>query len=138
MAKSLRVLLIEDSEEDAELILRELRRGGYEPQWRRVDTAAALADALRDDPWDVITCDYVMPRFSALSAMKVIRASDRDVPVIIVSGQVGEDGAGSAMKAGAHDYVSKLRLVRLVPAIEREIADARERQRAATTLSESD
>ncbi|HSP99897.1 MAG TPA: PAS domain S-box protein [Candidatus Dormibacteraeota bacterium] len=138
MAKSLRVLLIEDSEEDAELILRELRRGGYEPQWRRVDTAAALADALRDDPWDVITCDYVMPRFSALSAMKVIRASDRDVPVIIVSGQVGEDVAVSAMKAGAHDYVSKLRLVRLVPAIEREIADARERQRAATTLSESD
>src|SRR5512135_1020237 len=130
MAKSLRVLLIEDSDDDAALILRELRRGGYEPQWRRVDTAAELADALRDDPWDAITCDYVMPCFSALSAMKVIRASGCDVPVIIVSGQVGEDVAVSAMKAGAHDYVSKHRLVRLLPAIEREIADATERRRA--------
>ncbi|MBX3023964.1 PAS domain S-box protein [bacterium] len=138
MAKPLRVLLIEDSEADAELLLRELRRGGYETAWRRVDTATDLADALRDGPWDVITCDYVMPRFSALAAMKMIRASDPELPVIIVSGQVGEEVAVSAMKAGAQDYVSKHRMVRLVPAIERELADARERRRVATTLKESD
>jgi PAS domain S-box-containing protein len=138
MATPLRVLLIEDSEDDAELLLRELRRGGYEPRWRRVDTAEALTEALREGGWEVITCDYVMPRFSALAALKLIRDGGFDLPVIIVSGQVGEDVAVSAMKAGAHDYVSKHRMVRLVPAIARELAEVRERRRVAATLTESD
>ena len=138
MTKPLRVLLVDDSEDDADLLLREIRGGGYQLEWRRVDTAAALSDALRDAEWDVITCDYVMPRFSGLAALKIIRAAAPDLPVIIVSGHVGEEIAVSAMKAGAQDYISKLRMVRLVPAIEREVADARERRRVATTLTESD
>lgn len=139
MAKPLRVLLIEDSEDDAELLLRELRRAGYEPTGRRVDTAAGLAAALEEEEaWDVVACDYVLPRFSALSALSLIRKGGYDVPVIIVSGHVGEDVAVSAMKAGAHDYVSKHRLVRLVPVVERAVAEARGRHRAARTLSESD
>ncbi len=141
MAMPLRVLLIEDSEDDAELILHALRRGGYEPVHHRVDTAATLTAALGDGEWDVVTCDYVMPQFSALAALKLLRRSGLDLPVIIVSGQVGEEVAVTAMKAGAHDYVSKHRLTRLVPAIERETAEAlqrRGRRRAEATLVESE
>jgi PAS domain S-box-containing protein len=123
MPIALRVLLIEDSEDDAELVLRELRAGGYEPTWRRVDTIAGLRVALREQPWDVITCDYVLPRLTALDALRCIRELPVDLPVIIVSGRVDEEVAVTAMKAGAHDYVSKRRLARLVPAIERELAD---------------
>ena len=135
MANPLRVLLVEDSEDDAALLLRELRRGGYEPDWRRVDTAAALAAALGEGPWDVVTCDYVMPQLSALTALKLIAEHGEDVPVIIVSGHVGEDVVASAMKHGAHDYVSKHHLVRLVPAIERVVAEA-QRRRAARRESD--
>lgn len=141
MPKPLRVLLIEDSDDDAELLLHELRRGGYEPEWRRVDTASALTAALAGSEWDVVTCDYVMPQFGALQALTRIRESGVDVPVIIVSGQVGEEVAVAAMKAGAHDYVSKHRMTRLVAAIERELLEARERRgrrRAEATLLESE
>jgi len=134
----LRVLLVEDSEDDADLLLHELRRGGYEPRWKRVDTAAGLTAALSAEPWDVITCDYVMPQFSAPAALKCIRASGLDLPIIIVSGQVGEEVAVTAMKAGAHDYVSKDRMARLVPAIEREVAEAAARRAAEATLRASE
>ena len=133
MSKPLRVLLIEDSEDDADLLLHELRRGGYDPIWRRVDAAPALVAALGDQEWDVVTCDYVMPQFSALAALQILRESGAGLPVIIVSGQVGEEVAVAAMKAGAHDYVSKHRMTRLVPAIEREVAEAHQRRRAAAT-----
>ena len=138
MSKPLRVLLIEDSEDDADLLLHELRRGGYDPAWRRVDTAPALVAALGDQEWDVVTCDYVMPQFSALAALQILRESGAGLPVIIVSGQVGEEVAVAAMKAGAHDYVSKHRMTRLVPAIEREVAEAHQRRRAAATLRASE
>jgi PAS domain S-box-containing protein len=141
MTMPLNVLLIEDSEDDAELLVHELRRGGYEPFHRRVDTAAALTAALRDGDWDVVTCDYVMPQFSALAALRIIKRSGLDLPVIIVSGQVGEEVAVTAMRAGAHDFVSKHRLTRLVPAIERELVETRERsgrRRAEATLLESE
>ena len=141
MSKPLRVLLIEDSDDDAELLLHELRRGGYAPEWQRVDTAPALDAALAAQEWDLVTCDYVMPQFGALAALRHIRDSGIDVPVIIVSGQVGEEVAVAAMKAGAHDYISKHRMTRLVPAIERELEEARERtarRRAEATLLESE
>ncbi|HXQ20781.1 MAG TPA: ATP-binding protein [Candidatus Acidoferrales bacterium] len=128
MSVPLRVLLIDDSEDDAALVLRELRHGGYEPTWERVDCAPALADALARQKWDLITCDYVMPSFSAPEALKLIHDRRIDVPVIIISGQVGEEVAVTAMKAGAHDYVSKHKLMRLCPAIERELHEAEVRR----------
>ena len=124
MSVPLRVLLIDDSEDDATLVLRELRHGGYEPTWERVDTAPALADALTRQAWDLITCDYVMPSFSAPEALKLIHDQHIDVPVIIISGQVGEEVAVTAMKAGAHDYVSKHKLMRLCPAMERIVSSS--------------
>jgi PAS domain S-box-containing protein len=141
MATPLRVLLIEDNEDDADLLLRELRRGGYALDWQRVDTAGGLLAALAAREWDLITCDYVMPQFSAPAALKHIRASGLDLPVIIVSGQVGEEVAVTAMKAGAHDYISKHRMARLLPAIERELAEAasrRARRDAEATLRASE
>ncbi len=137
MGVPLRVLLIEDSEDDAALLLRELRRGGYEPAWERVETATALGAALVRHDWDLITCDYVMPQFSAPAALRLIQGRGIDVPVIIVSGEVGEEVAVTAMKGGAHDYVSKHQLARLLPAIERELRDAevrRARKRAEEGL----
>lgn len=128
MAKRLRILLIEDSEDDATLLLHELRRGGYDPEWERVDTAAGLEAALARGGWDLVTCDWVMPALGALAALALLRARDPDLPVIIVSGEVGEEVAVSALKNGAHDYVSKHRLTRLLPAVERELRDHAEHQ----------
>jgi PAS domain S-box-containing protein len=141
MGTPLRVLLIEDSESDAQLVLRELRRGGYEPQWERVETAAALLDAVSKHGWDVILSDYVMPQFSGPAALRLVRERDLDVPVIIVSGEISQEVAVVAMKAGSHDYVMKDNLARLVPAIERELREAegrRERRRAETLLQQSE
>ena len=133
MPTPLRILLVEDNADEAELLLRELRRGGYAPQWTRVETPSGLRAALADRQWDVITCDWVMPQFSAPAALQLIADAGVDLPVIIVSGQVGEEFAVTAMKAGAHDFVGKNRLARLVPAIERELreAEARRAQRRA-------
>jgi PAS domain S-box-containing protein len=137
----LRLLLVEDSDADAELVVEELRRGGYEPTWERVDTATALTAALARQQWEVITCDWVMPRFSACAALQLIQEQGVDVPIIIVSGEVGEDVAVTAMKAGACDYVGKHKLTRLCPAIERELKDAegrRARKAAEQRLRESE
>lgn len=124
----LRVLQVDDSEEDAELVRLELQRGGYQPTWERVDTAAALVEALERHSWDVILCDYVMPQFSASAALALLRERGCDLPIIIVSGQVGEEVAATTMRAGAHDYVSKHKLARLVPAVERELAEVEVRR----------
>ena len=135
-ATPLRILLIEDSEDDAVLLLRELRRGGYAPQSLRVDTADALCAALERD-WDLVTCDWVMPKFSAPAALELLRQHGCELPVIIVSGEVGEEVAVSALKSGAHDYISKHRLTRLVPAVDRELrefADRQARRRAEAAL----
>jgi PAS domain S-box-containing protein len=128
MGTSTRVLLIEDSEDDAQLILRELRRADYEPTWERVDTPAALRAALQGSGWDLITCDWVMPQLSAPAALALIQEHGTSVPVIIVSGEVDEEVAVTAMKAGAADFVSKHRLARLVPAAEREWREAAARR----------
>jgi DNA-binding NtrC family response regulator len=137
MATPLRVLLIEDSEDDALLLLRELRRGGFEPTSRRVETPEALHAALDEAEWDVITCDWVMPKFSAPMALELLRGRRCELPVIIVSGEVGEEVAVSALRGGARDFVSKQKLTRLVPAITREIeehADHQARRQAEAAL----
>jgi signal transduction histidine kinase len=128
MPVPLRALLVEDSEDDALLIARELRRGDYEPAIQRVETEAAMRAALAER-WDVVISDYSLPRFSGLAALRVLRESGRDIPFIVVSGAIGEEVAVAAMKAGAHDYLMKGNLVRLVPAIQRELREAEERRR---------
>lgn len=140
MSMPLRILLIEDSDDDATLLVRELRRGGYAPEWRRVDTPAGLEAALDEAEWDALTCDWVMPHFSAPAALQLLRKRGCDLPTLIVSGEVGEEVAVSAMKSGAHDFVSKHRLTRLVPAIERELRESAERRalrRAEATLRQT-
>lgn len=120
----LRILIVEDSEDDALLVLRQLRKGGYEPIFERVETAEAMRNALTEGAWDIILCDYKLPRFDGLHALEIYRELGIDIPFIIVSGAIGEETAVSAMKAGAHDYVMKANLARLVPTIEREIQEA--------------
>jgi PAS domain S-box-containing protein len=138
----LRVLLVEDSADDALLLLRELKRGGYEVFHERVDTAECMQSVLERQDWDVVISDHAMPAFSAPAALKLLRENGwRDLPFIIVSGHIGEDAAVKAMKAGAHDFVAKDSLARLVPAIERELRDAeerRERRRAQEALREAE
>ena len=128
MSRQLRILIVEDSEDDAFLMLRELVRGGFEPLHERVETAESFRAALAEGRWDVVIADYRMPRFNALAALDIVRKSGLDLPFIIISGKIGEDLAVSAMKAGAHDYLMKSNMSRLVPAIERELRDARERR----------
>ena len=134
----LRVLIVEDSVDDALLLLRELKNGGYEPQHERVDTAEAMRAALEKQDWDVVVSDHAMPSFSAPAALRLLQDGGwPDIPFIIVSGHIGEDAAVKVMKAGAHDFVSKDGLARLAPAIERELRDAeerRERRRAQEAL----
>ncbi len=133
MATPLRVLIVEDSEDDAKLLLRELKRGGYAVTSTRVDTAKDMKAALDKGEWDIVISDHQMPRFDSLAALKLVREKDVDVPFIILSGTIGEDVAVEAMKAGAHDYVMKGQLARLLPAIKRELREAevrRERRQA--------
>jgi DNA-binding NtrC family response regulator len=128
MSKTLRVLIVEDSEDDALLITREVLRGGYESASELVETSETMMEALKRQKWDVVISDYVMPRFGGLEALDVLKQSGLDLPFIIVSGNIGEDIAVEAMKAGAHDYILKGNLARLVPAIERELREAEMRQ----------
>ncbi len=131
------VLMVEDSEDDAKLVLRELRRGGYEPLFERVDSAKTMQAALTKKSWEIVLCDYHMPGFGALEALRVLRDTGLDLPFIIVSGTIGEDTAVEAMRSGAHDYVMKSNLQRLAPAITRELQEAntcRERQRATVEV----
>jgi len=127
MGKPLRVLMVEDSEDDALLVLRELRAAGYDLTHERVDTAAALEAALDRHPWDLVIGDYSMPHFSGTAALAMLRQRELDVPYICVSGTITEELAVAAMKAGAHDYVTKGQLKRLLPAIERELREAQGR-----------
>ena len=133
MSKPLKILIVEDSEDDALLVLRELRRGGYEPVHERVETPEDMKAALDRDRWDIIVSDYILPRFSGLAALEIVIQTALDLPFIIVSGNIGEDIAVGAMKAGAHDYIIKGSLARLVPAVERELREAEARRERRET-----
>ena len=144
--KPLRVLLVEDSENDAMLLLREIRRGGYEPAHERVYTPEAMERALRGadargEPFEVVVSDYYMPRFRAPEALELFKGLGYDAPFIVVSGKIGEDAAVGIMKAGANDYLTKENMARLCPAIERELKeteDRLERARAEEALARSE
>jgi diguanylate cyclase (GGDEF)-like protein len=128
VTRPLRLLLIEDSEDDALLVVRELSKNGFILDHTLVDTPAALSSALDDGVWDIVITDHNMPGFNSEEALAMVREKHVDLPVIIVSGSIGEDIAVAAMKGGAHDYIMKGNLARLAPAIERELRDARTRQ----------
>ena len=142
MSVDLKVLLVEDSEDDALLLVRRLRKGGYDPTWERVDTPEDMEAALDGRSWDLVISDHSMPAFSSSAALGLLRSKGFVyLPFIIVSGKIGEDAAVAAMKAGAHDYLMKDNLARLNTAIERELRDAdvrRERRRAEVALRASE
>lgn len=136
-----RILLIEDSEEDAHLLLREIRQIGYGVESERVETAEDLTAALANKSWDVLICDYSLPHLNAPRALNILKSSGLDLPFIIVSGTIGEESAVSALKAGAHDFIIKGKYARLGPAIERELREAeirRDRRRAEEALLEKE
>ena len=128
MPDPLRLLIVEDSPDDAELVVLELRRAGYDPSYRRVQTAPDMQSALDSEPWDLVISDHSAPQFDSMGALALLKKSGRDIPFIIVSGTIGEAAAVQAMKAGAHDYILKGNLKRLTPAIARELTDARHRR----------
>src|SRR3977135_1566794 len=116
MAIPLRLLLIEDSEDDAALVVRALTFSGYHVVVERVETGAALVAALEKQSWDLAIADYAMPRFSGTAALELLRERDPDMPFIFVSGTIGDDAAVAALKTGAQDYIIKGNLKRLLPA----------------------
>ena len=128
MAIFLRALIVEDSEYDTQAILRELRRGGYEVEHERVETRPAMEQALSRRVWDLILCDYTLPRFNAGEALKTLQQSSLDLPFIIISGTIEEENAVDMLKAGAHDFIVKSRMARLLPAIARELKEANTRR----------
>ena len=141
MSKPLRVLIVEDSEDDALLVLRELERRGYEVTSQRVETAEAMSAALDEESWDIILADYAMPQFSGPAALELLQGKGLDLPFIVVSGTIGEEVAVACMRVGAHDYLLKDNLARLTPAVERELRDVevrRQRTLAEEALHESE
>ncbi len=141
MKDLLNLLLIEDVEDDALLVLRELRRGGFHPMWQRVETLEELQIALEQKLWDIVISDYRLPRFDAPNALKAVRLYHQSIPFILVSGTIGEVLAVEMMKAGANDYVMKENLKRLPEAVRRELRDAQvrfDRQQTEVELRESE
>ena len=140
MAQRLRLLLVEDNPNDAELLLRELRRAGFDPVWERVDSEQAYVDSLSPDI-EIILSDYSMPQFDGLRALKLMQEHDLEIPFIVVSGAIGEEVAVEAMRSGANDYLMKGNLAKLGPTIKRELNEAenrRARRRAEAALRESE
>ncbi|VAW93676.1 diguanylate cyclase/phosphodiesterase (GGDEF & EAL domains) with PAS/PAC sensor(s) [hydrothermal vent metagenome] len=137
MKKDLRLLVVEDSEDDVILMRRVLSKAGYEADLLRVENGKELEEALTTRNWDLVITDHNIPGFSSVEALKQVKEFDESLPVVIVSGSIGEDIAVAAMKAGAQDYIMKNNLVRLAPAIERELRDVetrRARKRAEDTI----
>ena len=128
--KPLKALIIEDNDDDAQLLLRHLR-DSFDLEFTRVDTADATRTALANEPWEIILSDFRMPTFSAPEALKLAKEIQPGIPFIIISGTIGEETAVGAMLAGADDFFIKGNLRRLVPAIERELREARIRARKA-------
>ncbi len=124
-ARPLQALLVEDSEDDAQLLLSALRRGGFEPDWTRAENEEEVRAALKSREWEIIFCDYSLPQFDAPSAIRVLRECGCDAPLIIISGAVGEDVAVESLRQGANDYLLKGNLRRLIPAVERELREGK-------------
>jgi two-component system, cell cycle sensor histidine kinase and response regulator CckA len=133
----LRALLVEDLEDDARLVLRELKRGGWDVKWKRVQSDAHMRAAM-SEPWDLVLSDFSMPGFGALHALRVLKELNSDVPFIIVSGTIGETMAADAMRSGARDYVLKDNLARLVPAVQRELKEYASRKEAERVLHQTE
>ena len=141
MSEILRVLQVEDSESDAALMVRMLEKAGYVVRAERVEDGEAMRQALAGGDWDVVIADFQLPQFDAGAALEMLHESGRDIPFIVVSGMIGEDRAVEMMRAGAHDYVLKDRIARLVPAVQREIRECQsrgERRRAEEQLRDRD
>lgn len=139
--KKLAVLIVEDNEDDALLLIRELRRGGYEPDALRVETREEMQAALQERTWEVILSDYALPGFSGVEALEILQASGQDIPFLIQSGAIGEEAAVELMRAGAHDFIPKGKMLRLLPALERELGDVtarRQRREAEQELKEKE
>lgn len=137
----LHVLVIEDSESDTNLVIRQLKKADYTIYHERVETADEMKAALDILVWDVIIADYKLPQFNAPAALTILKKTDLDIPFIVVSGTIGEEIAVELMKSGAHDYLMKDKLIRLGPAVKREIAEAQmrqERQKTEKALRESE
>jgi signal transduction histidine kinase len=120
--------MVEDSEDDAAMLLRELRRGGYDVIHERVETSLALLAALDNQKWELVVSDHSMPHFSGIDALNIVRSNGSEIPFIFVSGTMGEEAAVAALKDGAQDYLMKTNLKRLVPAVQRELREAAQRQ----------
>ncbi|MBK8257426.1 MAG: hybrid sensor histidine kinase/response regulator [Polyangiaceae bacterium] len=131
MSQPLQLLLIEDSEDDAALLLRELKRVGFAVTVTRIETEAELLDALENRAFELVLCDYTLPTLDAPRALEIVQASGRDVPFVIVSGTIGEERAVESMRAGARDFILKDRLARLGPAVRRELTESQARQEKA-------
>ncbi|MEI8173870.1 MAG: ATP-binding protein [Deltaproteobacteria bacterium] len=141
MCKSLSILIIEDSESDMELIIRQFQKANYDITYERVETAEQMRAAVEKLSWDLVIADYTLPEFNAPSALAIFKKSGLDIPFVVVSGAIGEETAIEIMKTGAHDYIMKGNLSRLVPAIERELKEAEsrvQRKRAEEALRESE
>lgn len=128
MSTALRLLLVEDSEDDAALILRELKKGDYDVTHRRVDAPQSMETAWEAGPWDIVICDYSMPHLTGMDALRWLRARDSETPFVFLSGTIGEEAAIAALKEGAHDCLMKTDLKRLIPTVRRELRDAEERR----------
>jgi diguanylate cyclase (GGDEF)-like protein/PAS domain S-box-containing protein len=141
VSKTVKVLVVDDSEDDAKLALRALRRGAFNATYRRVQTAVELKAALEQERWDAVISDFRMPGFTGIDALRIFRSAGLDIPFILISGTIGEEIAVDAMKAGASDYVMKKSLARLAPALERELKETQMRaahRRAERDLIESE
>ena len=134
MRRQLRVLVVEDTPDDAELMILALKEGGLDPTWERVQTAEELAAALAKTTWDAVLSDYTIPEFGAAAALEIVRAADLDLPFLIVSGTVGEEVAAEMMRVGANDFVLKQNLARLAPAVDREMRAAEIRRKSHGTM----
>lgn len=128
MNRKLSILIIEDSEDDVALIMREIKKGEYDPVWKRVETEEEFLKALDSNNWDIIIADYNLPHYDGLQALELVKDKGIDIPFIIVSGAISEDSAINAMIKGAHDYIRKDNLKRLLPAIKRELEEAETRK----------
>ena len=133
MDKPIRVLIVDDSDDDGLLLVRNLKNGGFSPSYEQLDTAEAMSKALDNQTWDVILCDNSMPTFDASSALELYKDKGLDLPFIIVSGTIADETAVAAMKAGAHDYIMKGNLARLSSAIDRELREFKNRQERRNT-----